>query len=208
MPLRIRRGAFGAAVFLLAVTGSIGGTLWYSQHSRSTDSAAASTSAVVGAAGAAPATGIDFSQDQAANYEASQLGQRLLADLPPLAGYAGLQIVRYGIEVDVVGAPSEAIRAAVARDGTQYQGKPIPVRYRSVRHTQQELQAVADRLEADQGYWQQQGIELTSWGVEIQSNTVQVTMAHYTKAFRDALLDRYGSSLVSVVPKDVVPTGG
>src|SRR6185437_11852732 len=134
MPFRTARTTVGAVAFLLAVAGGLGATLWYS-HAHSI-----SSSAAIGPAGAGPATGVDFSQDQAANYEASQLGQKLLADLPPLAGYAGLQIVRYGIEVDVVGAPSEAIRAVVARDGTQYQGKPIPVRYRSVRHTQQELQ--------------------------------------------------------------------
>jgi hypothetical protein len=196
MPLRIRRGAFGAAVFLLAVTGSIGGTLWYS-HSGSSSAASSSV--------AGSATGVNFATDQAANYEAAQLGQKLLADLPALDGYAGLRIVRYGIEVDVVGAPSDAIRAAVARDDTQYQGKPIPIRYRSVRNSQQQLQAVADRLEADLGSWSQQGIELTSWGIDIDSNTVQVSLAHYTKAYRDALLAHYGRDMVSVVPHDVGP---
>jgi hypothetical protein len=172
----------------------IGGTLWYS-HSTSTVATAGS------------ATGVDFSSDQAANYDASQLGQKLLADLPPLAGFAGLQIVRYGIEVDVVGAPSDAIRAVVARDDTQYQGSSIPVRYRTVRHSQQDLQALVDRVEADQAHWQQQGIELSSWGIDIDSNTVQISLAHDTKAYQDALLARYGSDWVTVVPHDVVTAG-
>jgi hypothetical protein len=199
MPLRIRRGAFGAAVFLLAVTGSVGATLWYLR------SGSPSTAGSVGSSVAGSATGVNFATDQAANYEAGQLGQKLLADLPALDGYAGLQIVRYGIEVDVVGAPSDAIQAAVARDDSQYQGKPIPIRYRSVRNSQQRLQAVADRLGADQGAWRQQGIELTSWGIDINSNTVQVSLAHYTKDYRDVLLARYGSDLLSVVPHDVLP---
>lgn len=183
-------------VFLLAVTGLISGTLWYS-HSGPT-----------GTPAGAVRTGVDFSQDPAANGAASDLGQKLLAVLPSLAGYAGMQIVQYGIEVDVVGPPSAAIQAVVARDGAQYQGKPIPVRYRSVRHTEQELQAVEDRIEADQRYWQQRGIDLTASGIDINSNTVQISMAHYTKANRDALLARYGGGWVSVVPHDVVTENG
>lgn len=197
MPFRIRRGTFGAAVFLLAVSGSISGTLWYSEHSPSTDSAAAVSAA------STPFPGVDFSQDQDANYAAAQ--GHIWIDLPQFASYAGAQIVKTGVEIDLVGPPTGAIRAVVAREGPQYQGKPIPVRYRSVRHSERQLQVVSDRIEADQGYWQQRGIDLNSWGIDLNTNTMQVTMAHYTKANRDALLARYGGDWVSVVPHDVVP---
>jgi hypothetical protein len=198
MPLRIRRGAFGAAVFLLAVSGSVGGTLWYSQDSRSTHSAG--TSAVVGAF-----PGVDFQQGEA-NYATSQ-GQ-IWTDLQLLPSYAGLQILRSGIEVDLVGPPTDAIRAMVAREGPRYQGKPIPFSYRSVRHSERQLQVIDDRIEADLGYWQQQGIQLTNFGIDLDSNTVQFTLAHYSKANRDALLARYGGSdWVSVLPHDVAPSG-
>jgi hypothetical protein len=206
MSFRTARATVGAVAFLLAVAGGLAATLWYS-HAHSTSSSAAIGPAGAGSAAAtsAAAAGIDFSQQGDANLAAAQ--GNLWSDLPKFASYAGAAIVSSGIEVDLVGSPTDAIRAVVARDDPQYQGKPIPVRYRSVRHSQQELQAVADRLEADDEYWRQQGIELTSWGIEVQSNTVQVTMAHYTTAFRDTLLDRYGSDRVSVVAKDIVFQG-
>jgi hypothetical protein len=201
MPFRIRRGTFGAAVFLLAVSGLIGGgTLWYSTHSQPTGSGANADPAAV--AGVSSFLDVNFSQDEAANYAAAQ--GRIWIDLPQFDSYAGAQIVRSGIEVDLVGPPTDAILAMVAREDPQYQGKPIPVSYRSVRHSQRQLQPIADRIEADQGYWQPRGSDLSSVGFDPNSDTVQVTMVHYTKANRDALLARYGGSeWVSVVPHDV-----
>jgi len=96
MPLRIRRGAFGAAVLLLAVTGTIGGTLWYSGHSRTTGSGVADRSA---AAGITTFPGFDFSRDQDANYAAAQ--GHIWIDLQQFDSYAGAQIVSTGIEVDL-----------------------------------------------------------------------------------------------------------
>ena len=202
MSLRKRWSAVAAVAFLLAVAIAVAGTLRYS-HSTSTSPAADALA------------GIDFSTDQAANYAASQLGQKLLTDLPPLAGYASLEIVSYGIEVDVVGPPSAAMQAAVARDDVQYQGTLIPVRYRSVRHTYLQLQAVMRQITADveAHYWQRQGIQLSSWGVGLDSRTgryidaVQITLQHYTKAYRNALITRYSSELVTVMPWDGTATG-
>jgi hypothetical protein len=154
----------------------------------------------------AQSTGPDFSRDGAANFAASQLGQRLLVDLPPLPGYAGLRIVSYGIEVDVVGEPSPAMHAAVDRDTQRYQGNVIPVRYRKVRYPEKELNALKDRLTADRNELETQGIKLTTWGIDIPSNTVQVGLYTYTPGYRAALLARYGDR-ISVTPYDVRPTG-
>jgi hypothetical protein len=70
-----------------------------------------------------------------------------------------------------------------------------------VRHTERELQAMLDRVEADQGYWKQQGIDPTSWVIDLNSNTVQVWLSHYAKAYRDAMVAHYGSDWVSVTPE-------
>jgi len=67
---------------------------------------------------------------------------------------------------------------------------------------------ISDRIEVDQGYWRQQGIEPNSWGIGINSNTVQVTLAHYTKAYRDVLARYGGSDWLSVVPHDVATSEG
>jgi hypothetical protein len=152
-----------------------------------------------------PFPGVDFSRDQDANYAAAQ--GNLSTDLERFASYASLKIVSYGIRVDLVGPPTAAIRAVVGQDDPQYQGKPIPVRYRSVRHTRRELQALVDRISADVNYWQQQGIEPSTWGAYPDSNLVEITLAHYTKAYRDALVARYGREWVTVDPNDVVVDG-
>lgn len=152
------------------------------------------------AARQARASGPDFARDGAANGAASQLGQRLLGDLPALPGYAGLQIVSYGIEVDVVGEPDAAIRAAVDRDTERYQGSPIPVRYRKVLNTEQDLKALSDRISADRDEWLKDGIQLSSWGIDITTNTVRVTLSHYTDGYRDALVAAYGNR-ITVTPE-------
>jgi hypothetical protein len=149
-------------------------------------------------------TGPDFSRDDAANFAAAQLAQQLLADLTSLPGYAGLRIVSYGIEVDVVGKPSPAMHAAVERDTQRYQGNVIPVRYRKVRYTEKELKALQDQITADRNEWLTQGIELTTWGVDVPSNTVQIGLATYKLGYRAALLARYGDR-ISVTPYDVRP---
>ncbi|HEV2887634.1 MAG TPA: hypothetical protein VGX49_12030 [Jatrophihabitans sp.] len=146
--------------------------------------------------------GIDFSQDEAANYSAAQLGMRLMAHLPRIPEYAGLRIVPYGVEVDVVGEPSARMRAAVARDAVMYQGSEIPVRFRSVRYTEKELQAVVDRVTADMKELDKVGIRLSSCGIDIKTNKVMIELAHYTDAYRTVLLARYGDR-VTVYPHDV-----
>ncbi len=199
MPFRIRRGTFGAAVFLLAISGLIGGTLASSQHSQPTGSATNTSQAVV--VGVSGFLDVDFSRNEAANTAAAQ--GRIWTDLAQFDSYAGVQIVRSGIEVDLVGPPTDAILAVVASEDPQYQGRPIPVSYRAVRHSQRQLQPLVDRIEADTGYWQPRGINLSSLWFDPASNTVEVSMVHYTRANRDAVVARYGGSeWVSVSPHD------
>jgi hypothetical protein len=180
-----RRAVLAAGAVLLVA----GGTLGYAEFRNSS----------------ARADGIDYSQDEAANYAASQLGQALLRDLPKLAGYAGLQIVRYGIEVDTVGPPDPRLCAAVTRavQRYRYQGGEIEVRYRLVRYTERELEAVVTQLGADAKELAGQGIELSTWGPDIDTNKVEISLVHYSKAYRDILVSRYGDR-VTVTPYDVV----
>ncbi|HJQ01663.1 MAG TPA: hypothetical protein VJ851_08685 [Jatrophihabitans sp.] len=182
MSLRKRRSAVAAGAFLLAVATAVAGTLWYS-HSTSTPRATPARA------------GIDFANDQDANFAAAQ--GNLSADLARFDNFAIAQIVSSGIEVDLVGPPTAAILAVVARDDPQYQGKPIPVSYRSVRHTRRELEALIQQIEDDRAYWEKQGIQLTSW-VYGASNLIEITLAHYTKAYGEALIARYGADWVTV----------
>lgn len=194
MALQVRRsaGIAGALVFLVAVAGTVYATLSHSSPLSVID--------------ARHPAGIDFSQDLDANLAAGNLSGQLALDMSRQPGYAGYRIVRYGIEVDVVGKPTAAERAIVVRDTPQYRGKDIPIRFRSVRHPLRELQALTERISADEPHWREQGIRLSTWGPDIISNTVQISMEHYTKAYRDALIGYYGNE-VSVDPHDVAIGG-
>jgi hypothetical protein len=158
------------------------------------------------AAKQAVTTGVDFSKEGDANLAAGNFAARLLGDLQPLPGYAGGQILSYGVEVDLVGSPSDAVRAVVARDAERYHGTVIPVRYRRVLHTEKELDALKDRIFADRDEWARQGIMLSAWGIDVDSNTVQIDISHYTDRYRDALIAQYGN-LITVTPRDVSYSG-
>ena len=196
MAFGLRRliGVFGAAVLLAAVGGGVYVTL---RHS----AAASRASSASQASCAAPAGAIDFWRDQAANLAAGNAIGRLPEELFRQPGYAEIQVVPCGIEIDVVGKPT-AVELAIVRDVPQYQGKAIPVRFRSVRYSQQELKAVTMRLEADRAELLKQGIELSSWGINAHDR-VEVSLAHYRPAYRAVLLARYGDR-ITVDPYDLV----
>ncbi|HEX8768964.1 MAG TPA: hypothetical protein VF714_11370 [Jatrophihabitans sp.] len=149
--------------------------------------------------------GIDFAEGEAANGAAAELGMQLLPELAGLPGYAGLRIVSDGIEVSNVGTPTPDMRAAVARHVRRYQGSPVPVRFRSVRYTEQELLAVGSRLANDQQYWKIRGIEYPAYGIDPENNRMHVQLSRYLPQYRDALVARYGD-LVWVTP--LVDGGG
>ncbi len=168
---------------------------------------------VTGCAGsrspAAESHGVDFSQDTEANFAAAQLGMRLMTHLPRIPGYAGLQIVSSGVEVSVVGEPSARMRAAVARYALKHQGRDIPVHFRSVRNSEEQLTVLANLVGEEREVWAKRGIELTSWGTDMDTNTVEIRLARYSEAARAALIEWYGDR-VTVDPHDhvVVPADG
>jgi len=58
-------------------------------------------------------------------------------------------------------------------------------------------------MEADTGFWKQQGMQWSWLGCNVTSNKVDIQLPHSTKAYRDALIARYGSDWVTVDPRDV-----
>lgn len=188
MAFGVRRsiGVFGAALLLAAVGGGVYATL---RHSTA-------------AARAGSATRIDYWKDQEANLAAGNASQPLAADLWQEPNYAEIQIVPAGIEVDLVGKPTAAERAIAVRDTRQYRGQDIPIRFRSVRYSQRELKAVTMTIEADRAELAKQGIELSTWGINAHDR-VEVSLVHYTPAYRAVLRARYGDR-ITVDPYDLV----
>ena len=130
-----------------------------------------------------------------------------MRDLVNAPDYAGMQIVPGGVEIDLTGEPSAAVSAVLSGDQTFFDSKAIPVLIRHVARTQNQLQALADRLKSDQAAWNAQGITLTSWGPDIESNTVKLTLAHYTSDAEAALTSRYGAANISVLHQDLALSG-
>jgi len=205
-----RRTVLAAGTVLLVAAGTVGcaGSPSSSSEVAGTARAGGTSPAQAGSTATLGAGGVDFSRDQEANYAASQLGQALLGRLPRFSGYAGLQIVSYGIEVDTVGSPDPQLRAVATSTAQRYryQGGEIEIRYRLVRYSERDLKAVSDRLSADAKELAAQGIELSSWGIDLTTNKVEIGLAHYTDGYRDTLLARYGDR-VTVTPHDVVMQG-
>jgi len=187
MALRIRRPvAIGAAALLLAAVG--GGVYATLRHSTA-------------ASRAGSATRIDYSKDQEANLAAGNASEPLAADLWQEPNYAEIQIVSSGIEVDLVGKPTAAERAVAVRDTRQYRGHDIPIRFRSVRYSQRELKAVMTRIDVDRADLLKQGIEPSMVGINAHDR-VEISLVHYTPAYRKALRARYGDR-ITVDPYDL-----
>jgi hypothetical protein len=183
MTFRVRRtvGVLAAAVLLVAVTGGVAATVL---HSMTASPAGCAT----------PAASIDFSQDQAANLAAGNAIGRFPDELFRQPGYAEIQVVPCGIEIDVVGKPT-AVELAIARDAPQYQGRDIPVRFRSVRYSEKDLKATMRMIDADAAGWSKRGIQLSFVGINAHDR-VEISVAHYRAAYRTALRLRYGDRIV------------
>jgi hypothetical protein len=105
--------------------------------------------------------------------------------------------------VGVETASSLPFRRCRCHIGLHRQPSPGGVRYHSVRHTLSDLRALMNRMEADTGFWKQQGMQWSWSGCNVTSNKVDIQLTHSTKAYRDALIARYGSDWVTVDPRDV-----
>ena len=87
----------------------------------------------------------------------------------------GISITRTGLEISVAGAATAALRRAI---DTEADG--IPVTIRVVRHSELQLEAVQARIKHDLGYWSKRGIHLSTWGPDLTSDKVSVTLAKYS----------------------------
>ncbi|MFL6161159.1 MAG: hypothetical protein ACJ74U_02930 [Jatrophihabitantaceae bacterium] len=194
MAFGVRRllGVLSAAVLLTAVAGSVYATLLRPATGQESPGSRASC--------ATPAGPIDFWQDQAANLAAGNAIGRFPDELFRQPGYAEIQVVPCGIEINVVGKPT-AVELAIARDAPQYQGRDIPVRFRSVRYSERDLKATMRMIEADAADWSKRGIQLSFVGINAHDR-VEISLAHYKPVYRTVLRLRYGDRIV-VHPQDL-----
>ena len=113
--------------------------------------------------------------------------------------YGGVRITATGVEVSVVGTPSGPVQAAV--EGLRSR---VPVRVRPVRNGLAALTALTSRLDREHARWHGEGVELSGWGPDVESNRVSVTLARYSDAAAERLRTAYGPGLLRVERGDVV----
>lgn len=166
-----------------------------------------------GPAQAAPTAGAGarFGSDPALNFAASSVAQGLTGSIASDASYGGLQITDDGIELSVVGAPSARITNAVAATATASvaalrgvaaapaDGR-VPIKIRTVAHSMAQLESVTSSIGAD-ATLPASGIDLSSWGPDVVSNTVVVHLRHYIPQAAEIIKAKFGGA-VTVATSD------
>lgn len=151
----------------------------------------------------------NFTNDQEANAAAAAAGETITSELASDPTFAGAEITPDGLVVSVVGTPSvklvnslAAARSVAARSAVTTEGAAIdvPVTTRTVRYSQEDLDAATAQIDADFYTWQAQGVDLTSWGGDTESNQVEVVLENYTPEAAAAIEAAYGP-IVSVSPE-------
>jgi hypothetical protein len=151
--------------------------------------------------------GPDYSSDQTANAVAAQVGSVLMESLQDSSGYAGVRITEQGLILSVTDAPTSDVKQKIVDAQTVGQalsissGGPsssaVPVQAEIVKYTDVELTAVTDQISTDAANWREQGVNLTSWGPDVESNTVLISLENCSSDASARLLATYGD-IVSV----------
>jgi len=113
--------------------------------------------------------------------------------------YAGIEITDG--RVLVYRTPSPAFDDAVRSKNLN-----VPVDLRDAPHSARELQALADRIATDLGYWRGEGFEIFSIGARYDGTAVEVG-ALRPEQLAPRLVERYGPTppMVAVATGPIVP---
>lgn len=172
----------------------------------------------VGARQPAGAAGLDFQENQTANFTAHLVGEALDDAFDDHPAFAGVQTTSTGVEVLLAATPSADQQAKLASLQAHQQetlaknrlvpSNPpfVPVTFRQVPHSKKDLQALSARIRVDQPTWAAAGIQLSAWGPRYETGTVLVHLARYSAADADQLVEAYGP-MVRVSTESMTATG-
>jgi hypothetical protein len=105
----------------------------------------------------------------------------------------GTAITASGLQVTVAGHPSASLTRAIAS-----QADGIPISIRAVPHSEAQLEHVQAEITADLKYWTARHVHITTWGPDLSSDKVSVTLSHYSARSAKLITARYGTAWVSV----------
>jgi len=130
-------------------------------------------------------------QDPVLDAAAASLGPALESGFPDT--YAGLRLDQERGAVVVYRRPDPELdqAARAAANGARLE-------LVDARHSLKRLREVVDRIGADTGHWQEQGVRITTWGPAVDGSAVDVTTVAGSEADRLALAARYGADVIRV----------
>jgi hypothetical protein len=132
--------------------------------------------------------------------------------------FFSVAITKAGLEASFSTAPDEELLArlaalqggqgeALAKNPRTPQGAPfVPIAFRQVPYSMEDLMALTKRMGSDQKEWAAAGVQLTAWGPSVETGTVTVSLAQYSADYADQLVKAYGP-MVQVSTKDLNPEG-
>lgn len=162
--------------------------------------------ALVALPGSASAAVANYSANNELNRAASAAASAVASAVSAEPNFAGERIISSGLEVDVTDGPTAHQRSLInsaaeagIRHHEQLNGvsdlQSVPIHYRTVRWSLAQLNAVTNQIDRDFSMWAQHGINLTTWGPDIQSNTVTVSIDPYRSEYAAQLVDTYGAEV-------------
>jgi len=165
-------------------------------------------------AAADPGNKTDYLHDQAHNHQARLFAEDVQTALQSQSNFGGLRITSGGVEVSLVGSPASSERNAVTTAATNRHIKElgttvdtsqaVPVTYRQVRYTETDLAYLTSRLDADQDSLEAAGVDMSSWGPDVVSNTVVAHLRVYSDAAAAYLQSRYGDGVTVATDSQTV----
>lgn len=147
----------------------------------------------------------DFAGDDHANHVAADVADRMQASLERRASFFELDIVPDGLEVVLHTTRSDRERAAAER-AFESARAAVPAADRAiavdthlhvafVQHDKTALERLAIRIAHDRRWLHRHEIEPSGWGPDSATDSVRITLSHYSDAAAVLLLRRYGNAI-------------
>jgi hypothetical protein len=158
----------------------------------------------------------DFEGDSLLNETATEVAAMLTAAIENEPNYAGVRIIRSGVELSIVGTltPAESFAVADARvHGTGQltdiaavpSGSQFPITVRRVRYTMKQLSTIVAQITSDTAL-ADRGITVSAVGVDVDKNIVDLSVVPYSEQIERLIHDKYGAAVL-VRTKPIIAAG-
>jgi hypothetical protein len=144
----------------------------------------------------------NYATDSTANAEAQAVLEDFLTPLDESddATFAGAWIGPEGIFVGVVNDSPSSLLAEALNNAIK---SGIPVHTRGAQYSLVQMRALVRRISGDLSYWRGRGVEISTVGTDVTTNSVVVTLESYEQASVAAISAHYPSEPIVVPPTSV-----